>query len=46
MKYLAAAALTLIALQTAAVVWIAVSWELARRQTVELMERSSGIQSE
>ena len=46
MRYLAAAGLALIALQTAAVVWIAVSWELARRQTVELMERSSGIQSE
>ena len=39
-------AVALIALQTAAVVWIAVSWELVRRQTVELMERPSGIQSQ
>ena len=41
MKYFAAAVLTLIALQTAAVVWIAVSWELARRQTIAIMEETS-----
>ncbi len=41
MKYFAAAVLTLIALQTAAVVWIAVSWELARRQTIAIMEETN-----
>ena len=41
MKYLAATLLTLIALQTAAVVWIAVSWELARRQSIALMEETN-----
>ena len=41
MKYFAATLLTLIALQTAAVVWIAVSWELARRQSIALMEETN-----
>ena len=41
MKYVAATLLTLIALQTAAVVWIAVSWELARRQTIAIMEETN-----
>ena len=37
MKYFAATLLTLVALQTAAVVWIAVAWEVARRQSIALM---------
>ena len=41
MKYFAATLLTLIALQTAAVVWIAVSWEVARRQSIALMEETN-----
>jgi len=41
MKYLAAAVLTLVVLQTAAVAWIAVSWELARRQTIAIMEETN-----
>ena len=41
MKYFAAAVLTLIALQTAAVVWIAVSWEFSRRQSIALMEETN-----
>ena len=40
MKYLAATLLILITLQTAAVVWIAVSWEVARRQSIALMEET------
>ncbi|MCY4113617.1 MAG: hypothetical protein OXG33_06725 [Chloroflexi bacterium] len=42
MKRFAAILLMLIALQTAAVVDIDLSWESARRQSVDLIERSSG----
>lgn len=43
MKYLAATMLVLVVLQTAAVMWIAVSWEIARRQTIAIMEETSNI---